>query len=115
MQEESGIMIAIKGRSPLHSAPRRTPCLRASVLLWMLATALSCCWAAVVPIAPSPTNPVLSIDQMRNDIEIIRESLREGDPGLYRFASRSVVENQFAIAINRLNHARTTLEFYRIV
>ncbi len=108
-------MTIVRHRRSGVSALRQNFRFRVALALCLSATLPTICRAASMPIAASPTNPVLSVDQMKDDLRTIRDALREGDPGLYRFSARSDVEHQFEQATNRSDHAMTSLAFYRII
>ena len=79
----------------------------AGVLMLAAASARPAIVPAAVPMRFAPAD-------LRADLQIIRQSLEEGSPGLYRHTSAAEFDRVCQRAMAAVNRPLTTLEFYRI-
>jgi uncharacterized protein (TIGR03435 family) len=72
--------------------------------------------------APAPAEPVVASRdsavtftpaELRRDLQVLREALEEGDPGIYRYTPKTELDRAFDSAATQLDHSMTALEFYR--
>ncbi len=63
----------------------------------------------------SVSSVTLDSQQATADFDLLRGSLQEAHPGLYRYTSRAVIDRMFARERKKLNHTVTRIEFVRIV
>ena len=74
--------------------------------------------------APTPAAPVAASrdsavtftpGELRRDLQVLREALQEGDPGLYRYTPKNELDRAFDRAATELDRSMTALEFYRVL
>jgi uncharacterized protein (TIGR03435 family) len=53
--------------------------------------------------------------QLRRDLQVLREALEEGHPGIYRYTPKTELDRAFDGAATQLDRSMTALEFYRVL
>jgi hypothetical protein len=82
----------------------------------MVIVAASLTVAAVLHVQQSPVlQRQLSTDQLREDFAILRSSLEEGHGGIYRYSTKSQMDEVFETAERAIDAPMTELEFYRLL
>ena len=77
------------------------------------------------PPAPAPpSEPVAAFTdsavtftpaELRRDLQVLRDALQEGHPGIYRYTPKTEMDRAFEGAAAQLGHPMTALAFYRVV
>jgi hypothetical protein len=57
----------------------------------------------------------LPVEQLRQDLHVLRETLEGADAGLYRYTNKAAMDSAFDAVASRLTHPMGELEFYRHV
>lgn len=71
-------------------------------------------WA--VPVAASADSAVtFTPAQLRRDLQVLRDALQEGHPGIYRYTAKAELDRAFDGAATQLVRPMTALEFYRVL
>jgi uncharacterized protein (TIGR03435 family) len=65
-------------------------------------------------VTPEPS-ATFSAAQLRMDLQVLRDALEEGHPGIYRFTRKSELDQVFARATKQLSRPMTALDFYRLL
>jgi uncharacterized protein (TIGR03435 family) len=68
---------------------------------------------AVVVAASKDSAVTFTPAELRKDLQVLRESLEEGDPGIYRYTPKAEMDRAFDGAAKELDRSMTALEFYR--
>src|ERR1035438_7827197 len=66
-------------------------------------------------LAGAETTKKFEPTQLREDFQIMRHSLEEGHPGLYRYTKKTDLDRIFDETENSLNHPMDFYEFYRVM
>src|SRR5918997_1442596 len=61
------------------------------------------------------TTAKFTVQQLKEDYHLLLTSLKEAHPGLYRYTRKEKFENQAKLIENKLDHAMTEEEFYKLV
>ena len=102
---------------------RRLAALSGSLLLFVVwnsasaaaASSLAAVTAKTVPAVTSVSSNPLDSQQALADFDLLRGSLQEAHPGLYRYTSQAALDRLFARERKKLNHPVTQIQFVRIV
>lgn len=57
----------------------------------------------------------LTIDQLKTDFSLFKQSLKEAHPGLYRYNSKDYIDSLFVQTENLINHEMTQQDFYLLL
>lgn len=55
------------------------------------------------------------VQQLQEDLKVLRNVLEEVHPGLYRYSTKKTIDSLFDSLYQEINHPLTEIEFYRIV
>lgn len=61
------------------------------------------------------TDSLFQAQQLKDDLLILRQSLEEGHPGLYRYTPKDELDKRFDEIDRRLDHPMSEIEFYMLV
>lgn len=86
--------------------------MRSRLLLPLILAALAVSAAAPAQAAEAPR--LFAPAELREDFAVLRQSLEEGDPGLYRFIARPDLDGVFDRTERSLDHPMDELGFYRL-
>jgi len=77
---------------------------------------LALAWLILTPgLAGAETTNKFEPGQLREDFQIVRQSLEEGHPGLYRQTKKIELDRVFDNAEKSLNYPMDFYEFYRLM